>query len=141
MFEILNAEISLLGIVLAAIANMALGMFWFNPKVFGSYWMSLVGKKVEELEGKPQDYFFSILKALITATGLAFLISYVSQINFSWNIILVSIFVSFFVWVSFILMGSLNPVIWEGRNKNLYFLNMSHELVSTLLMGLIVALV
>ncbi len=45
MIQLLGAEISLIGVALAAVANIILGMIWFNPKVLGTYWMKLINKK------------------------------------------------------------------------------------------------
>ncbi|MDQ7020805.1 MAG: DUF1761 domain-containing protein [Candidatus Dojkabacteria bacterium] len=63
MIEVLNAEISVIGIVIAAIANIFLGMIWYGP-LFGKEWMRLVGIKKEDTEPNPSSYAISIGSAL-----------------------------------------------------------------------------
>ncbi len=122
MIELLGAEISVIGLVLAVVFNTILGMIWFNPKVFGNYWMGLIGKKIEDLESSPLDYILSMIKALVTAIALALFISYTGQNVEELDNVVLTLFVAIISWFGFIAMGSLNPVIWGGEVKNYIYL-------------------
>ncbi|MCA9386737.1 DUF1761 domain-containing protein [Candidatus Dojkabacteria bacterium] len=141
MFELFNAEISVIGLVLAAIVNMLIGMLWFSPSFLGKKWLQLVNKSADDLQAMPLDYVLSIIRSLLVALGLNIFISYtVNSWAQSTSVVSISVFVGFIAWLSFVAMGSLNPVIWEGRRKQLYAFNMMHELVSTISMAIVVGL-
>ena len=155
MLQVFNAEISIVGIVIAAVANIIVGMLWYGP-VMGNQWMEAVGKKKEELVAKGSDYAFSIVSALITATFLSFLISYAFVnaqliptaealgedfiLSGAWGDIVTAIIVSVFVWLVASLPLLVNRKVWEGTNLNLVLINGVHNLVSLLVMGIIVTL-
>ncbi len=60
--------------------------------------------------------------------------------NLGWNILSVSVFTAVLVWFGFTAMGSLNPVIWKGRNSKLYMFDMTYELASILISAVILGL-
>ena len=48
-------EINLIAVLLAAVAMMAVGFFWYSPKGFGKQWMQLSGitpDKISEAKKK-----------------------------------------------------------------------------------------
>lgn len=154
--EILNANIDLLGVVVATVANIVVGMLWFGP-LMGAKWMALVGKTKDQLEAKPMDYAYSILIGFTTALFLAFFIYYAGVAGGVGELIkqapdfngilygtankyVGATIVALMVWVGFVVTSSANLVVWEGRNKMLFLLNIAHHLLSLVVMALVYAL-
>lgn len=45
----MEIEIRLIAVLVAALAGMMLGAFWYSPVAFGKAWMDSIGKSEEEL--------------------------------------------------------------------------------------------
>ena len=43
-------EINLVAVIIASVANMALGYLWYSPTLFGKEWIQLMGYTKESLE-------------------------------------------------------------------------------------------
>ncbi|MDQ6985089.1 MAG: DUF1761 domain-containing protein [Candidatus Dojkabacteria bacterium] len=150
MIEVLNAEISVIGIVIAAIANIFLGMIWYGP-LFGKEWMRLVGIKKEDTEPNPSSYAISIGSALLTASVMSLFISYgyisslLGDLNDGgilfgkWEDYIAGIMVAMLAWLGFIVTSSYNKVLWESSDRKLFMINAFHQLASLIIMGVIVA--
>ncbi len=159
MITILNAEINILGIILATIVSMGIGMLWYGP-LFGKIWMALVNKKLEDLEAKPTDYLSNIIAGIISAFVISLLYSYISTasaffalsqafgasetsaiLSGEWSLWLIMLFIPFVCWTAFTLPVSINRIIWEGGRKKLVALNAAHQFVTFLFMSIVIALV
>jgi hypothetical protein len=151
MVEILNAEINLLGILLAAIADIAIGMLWYSPYMFGNTWMKIIGKQETEMSATSLEYVWSVLSALISAFLLSLFIYYAnisSEVGElrdgflfgEWSAIPTGILVAIFIWLGFIVTSLSTELIWEGRNRRLLGINLGYQLVRLLITGIILAL-
>ena len=129
---------SFLGVLIAAIASMILGMLWYHPAIFGNLWMKLSGKTIKDREaqkkkGMTAQMIAAFLGNIITAFALSmiFQIAGVSSIGGAWALGVV-------IWVGFLLTTTMNPVLWEGQKLGLYMLNNFYNLINILLMSAIV---
>ena len=66
---------SILGIVAAAAAGMALGALWYAPLMFGRAWMSAIGKTEDQLGSATGPMLGSVAACLATAIALAWLLA------------------------------------------------------------------
>jgi hypothetical protein len=136
--EILNVQVSIIGTVLAVIANIVLGMAWYSRFLFGNIWMKLVQKKEGDLVMKKADIVLSLVVALLTATGLNSILQFsaeVTGLSLLPNVVASAGMLTLTIIVPF----GLNQVIWEGRDRKLFFLNIAHHFVSYVLMGAIIS--
>ncbi len=136
--EILNVQVSIIGTVLAVIANIVLGMAWYSRFLFGNIWMKLVQKKEGDLVMKKADIVLSLVVALLTATGLNSILQFsaeVTGLSLLPNVVASAGMLTLTIIVPF----GLNQVIWEGRDRKLFFLNIAHNFVSYVLMGAIIS--
>lgn len=131
-------SINPIAILVAAIASMGLGAFWYSPRGFGKTWMRLMGFTDEHVQndqkrGMAWRYVFGFLSNLVMAFVLAMYIAIATTPSaFS------GAFMGSFLWLGFIATVSSNSVLWEGKPWKLYFLNITYNLASLLLMGAII---
>jgi hypothetical protein len=72
------SQINWLAVLLAFIASMAIGFFWYMPAVLGKRWMAAIGKTEEDLKnisGGAGIWLPMMVTAALTAILLAVLIS------------------------------------------------------------------
>lgn len=163
MFFLLNSPVSIVGILLAALSIMIVGMIWFHEKAFGNVWLRLIGKKKEELKSNPTDMIFAAVGALVMAKILAIFIGYAIMTSafmgiFSafggdsstmgtnilggiWSPVVTAIVTAVLAWLGFVIPSALNLVVWEGRDKKLFAFNMAHLLVAMVVASIVYVLV
>lgn len=137
-FEILGVTVSLVAILLAVLANMALGMFWYSEAAFGKQWMKLIGKEKSELSMGSKDIVAAIVVASFTAIGLNSVLQF-AQIVGDLSIITNIITTSFMITSTFALPIIFNEVIWEGRKFQHFLLNLGYHFTNYVLMSTILA--
>lgn len=166
MIYLLNAPVYLVGVLIAAIVSIVIGMLWYSPKVFGKKWLEIRGKKMEDLKSSPTDMVYATLGALAMSLVLAIFIGYVimgsaftlfvdgylnsAQENVvgpamilggAWSPIVIGIVVAFLAWLGFVIPSALNGVIWEEGNKKLFVFNMTYLLVNLIVMSVVYIIV
>lgn len=127
-------------VLIAAIAQMVVGMIWYSPKVFGKQWMIWAGLTEEKMKaakekGMGKTYFIAFVGSLIAAYVLAYFVAYVRAADFG-----SAVYLAFKIWLGFMATKSLGSVLWEGKSTKLYLLNTIHDLVSISVMSVILAL-
>lgn len=138
----LDVQVSLLGVLLAALSSMVVGAFWYNPSVFGALWMRLTGVKMDAAKEKHMaaTFFFVFLASLLMAYVLAH-VSYLAQSFFGGSFLGNALSTAFWMWLGFVATRFYVHDAFEGRPKALTALNAAHELVTLLAMGLCIGMV
>jgi predicted CDP-diglyceride synthetase/phosphatidate cytidylyltransferase len=138
MVEIFNVELSLVAILVAIVVNMVVGMLWYGP-LFGNMWLKLVGKKKSEVKMESSDIMWSLLGGLVFATGLAFLIEYITPLV-DMSEYMAAVFVAVLGVVGFSVPLGINLVVWNGRKIELFWLDLAHQLTGGILMALTIVM-
>ena len=131
--------VSLLPVLVAAIASMVVGFVWYGP-LFGKTWISLMGfskKQMEEGKKKGMGKTYAILAigSLLTAYILAHFVKYVNAATIGDAVQLV-----FWIWLGFIVTIALGSVLWEGKSWKLFFINIAYQFVSLSIQAIILTL-
>ncbi|MEK6918423.1 MAG: DUF1761 domain-containing protein [Nanoarchaeota archaeon] len=133
------AYFNLLGVLIAAVASIILGMVWYGP-LFGKLWMKLSGikmtdKQIQEAKkkGMTAQMIAAFLGNVVMAVAISVLFSAlgVSSLGAAWALAVV-------LWVGFILTTTMSGVLWEGKSLSLYSLNNLYTLVHILMVSAIV---
>lgn len=137
-----DSSINLLPVIAAAILNMAIGMLWYSPFVFGKVWIKYMGQKQAgkadgetQLSSNPLIYVFNTIAALVFAYVLAHIMKFAFISSFSNGII-----IGFWVWLGFVVTTVLPGYLYEGRKKILFLIFISYQLVAICLMGGLLAI-
>lgn len=129
------------GIVGAMLSSMAVGSLWYAQGVFGKTWMTLA--KIE-----PKQTQDSVLKpivitavvSLITAYVLAH-VAYLANSFFKNSFLSGSLSTAFWLWAGLIAARFVTHDVFEGRPAKLTMLNIAHEFVTLMVMGLVIGLI
>lgn len=135
--------INWMSVIIAAIANMAIGFAWYSDSLFGKQWRKLSG--ISDSSGKPKGDFMVKMMGLGTVAALVmaytlthaetFVASYLGESGLT-----LGLMTGFWNWLGF--MGPLfvASYLYEQKPLKLVFINAGYWLVSILVMGVIIAL-
>jgi len=133
-------DVNFLAVLVAAIAGIAIGAFWYSPAGFGKIWMKESGFSEESLdEAKKKGMAKSFILGFVASLVMAYVLAYFVQIGGAGDIA-GALQLGFWLWLGFIATIMLNGVLWEGKSWKLYILNIAHQLVSLLVMAIILVL-
>jgi len=134
------ASINWWGVILATIASMAIGGIWYSQGVFGKTWAKLAGLK---MDGKMTAgnmaplLLIQFAASFITAYILAHFIFFMHHFyQDGW--IEDGLVTAIWAWLGFTAARLATHDMFEGRRKKLTALNLSHELITLVVMGLII---
>ena len=140
MFSEFGVSVNLVAVVIAAVANMAIGFLWYSMSVFGKPWMKLLGLTKEDLEKAKREmgpkYGIMVVASLVMACILAGIVGLAGS-----NTLVGGAKVGFAVWLGFVATIGLNSYIFESKPINLYFINVGYYLVALVVQGVILALI
>jgi hypothetical protein len=136
----MEVEINWLAVVLATASTMVVGSIWYTPKVFGNMWMQLakVDKKKAQAAGM-KPILITIAVTFITAYVLAH-VAYLSNSFFGNSFLQDALSTAFWLWLGMTAARIITHDAFESRPFKLTFLNIMHELVTFLAMGLVIGL-
>ncbi|WP_261128864.1 DUF1761 domain-containing protein [Bacillus sp. Marseille-Q3570] len=130
------AQISILGIALAAVANSMIGALWYSPLLFADKWMETAKKTKEDFSSSTANlgYLITFIGGIISAYVLSMLIQLFDPISL-WS----GATLGFLAGIGFSVVREISPTIFEGRNTMLFFISAGYHVVSLTIMGTIVA--
>jgi hypothetical protein len=128
---------SYLGILVAALAYMVIGMLWYGP-LFGKLWMKLAGIDKKSMKKMPlsagQAMFFGLLTALVMSWVLDKFVMIMGVVDLS-----TAFTAAFWIWLGFFATTQMGSFLWEGKPFKLYVLNTTHSLVGLIVMAWILS--
>lgn len=129
-------EISLLGVFLAAVASMVIGMTWYNPKVLGTAWMQMSGLSPQVMGASKTLMIVNPLIAFVANIIMAYVLAHFA---IAWGVYdwASALELAFWVWLGFQVPIALGVVLWEMKSWKLFFLNSAHQFVSVIVMSLV----
>ncbi|MEO6200089.1 MAG: DUF1761 domain-containing protein [Cryobacterium sp.] len=133
-------EINIWAVLLATASSMVIGSIWYAKRVFGAYWMGAVGHTEETMKGGGAGpiivtVFVSFITAWVLA-GTAAIVQNFYHGNFLANAVLTAVI----LWAGFTAARMITHDAFDRRPRGLTVLNIAHELVTVVIMGLIIGL-
>ena len=133
-----EVTIKLSAVLVAALAKMALGAFWYSPRVCGAKWLALMGWSGKEIRQQqrraPRAYLVTFVGALVLAYFLAHFIVLMKAQTPAYGAL-----VGVWVWLGFVATTSLSGYLFDGRPMALYAVNQGYELAAFIVMGVLLA--
>ena len=133
-------EINWLAVLLAAVSSMVVGAIWYAKPVFGRRWMKLSGiTDADTQKGAAVALILTFIVSFFTAAvlaGSAAIAQHFYEGDFFLNVVLTSII----LWIGFTASRMLTHDLFDRRPGSLTALNLGHELVTVVVMGLIIGL-
>ena len=133
-----EVNINYWAVLVAAVANMALGALWYSPLLFAKPWIAAMGASDEEMEEMkkraPRAYILSFVAAFIMSFVLAHFVDYTRATTIAQGAQ-----AGFWPWLGFVVTTGSAAVLFEGRPTKLWLINSGYYLVALLVMGVILA--
>jgi hypothetical protein len=133
-------EINVLAVIIAALSTMVVGTVWYTPKVFGNYWMRTARVNPS---GEAKDAVKPILITLVVSFISAWVLAgsaAIAQEFYGGNFLVNTLITAIILWAGFTASRFVTHDAFEGRPAGLTVLNVAHELVTFLVMGLVIGL-
>jgi hypothetical protein len=131
-------EINYWAVLIATASSMVVGSIWYAPKVFGTRWSKLANVEMGRGMGTA---VLPIVVTVVMSFFTAWVLAGASDI--AWHFYKGSFFVSavltgIALWVGFTAARFITHDAFEGRPSGLTVLNISHELVTIVVMAIII---
>lgn len=128
------------GVILATLSTLVVGSVWYTKGVFGNSWMKLIGKTEKQLsEGGVRPIIITVLVSFVTAYVVAH-VAFLSHKFFNNSFLQDSLSTAFWLWLGLVAARMITHDAFEHRPWRLTLMNIMHELVTLLVMGLIIGL-
>lgn len=137
----MEVQVNLLAVVLAMVSSMVVGMVWYAKPVFGTRWMKLVNMNDKKAkEGSTKAIGLTVVASLITAYVLAH-VTYLSNSYFANSFLQDALTTAFWLWLGFVAARFITHDAFEQRPTELTVMNVVHEFVTIMIMGLVIGLI
>lgn len=131
-------EINWLAVLLADISSMVIGAIWYAKPVFGRRWMRLTGLTDESMRtGAALPLIITFVVSFFTAAVLAGSAA-IAQHFYEGNFFLNAVLTAVILWIGFTASRLITHDLFDRRPSSLTTLNLAHELVTVVVMGVII---
>lgn len=133
----MEVEVNIWAVALAMISSMIVGSIWYARPVFGEMWIKWAKVDMKKKGSAMGPIIVTAVVSLITAYVLAH-VTYLSNQFFDHLYLQDALTTAFWMWLGFTAARMITHDAFEGRPWNLTFLNIAHEFVTLMVMGLII---
>lgn len=134
---------NLVEILVAGIAAMAIGFFWYGPALFGKQWMELKGIKAKDMEKAKKEmgpyYGLSFLGSLFTAFILSH-VMFLSQNFFGLSTFTTGMNTALWMWLGFVMPVQLSATIYGEKKWKLFAIDTFYQLAALFAMAIVITL-
>jgi hypothetical protein len=124
-------HINYLAVLVAAIAYMLIGGFWFSPMAFGKQWMKEMKFTKKDMKNWHKYTPLILIAAnFVVFWVLAFLISFLDATTW-----LTGASVGFICWLGFIAPMGVSGMLWEKKSFELLLIQNSYCVASFMFFG------
>lgn len=138
MFQLLQQEVNLAAVLVAAVAHLILGMLWWSPLLFGKQWMDLMGFKKKDMEAKKREvrkaHLVSFISALVAAYVLALIIGVLVITDPVEGAVVGAI-----MWLGFTATVTKTGMMYSGKKHSLWAIDTGYWALIFAVMGAILA--
>jgi hypothetical protein len=128
-------SVNFLGIIVAAVAYMALGALWYSPALFGNAWTRSIGKTKEQVAAdfSPINYFWALCTSFLASYGIARIMAWTNRGEIADGIIIGAL-----AGVCFVLATMGINDVFESRPKGLTMINALYHITGFIVVGIII---
>ena len=130
-------EINIWAVLVATLSTMVVGTIWYTPRVFGSWWEKAA--RVEAPANAVRAIVITLIVSFVSAWVLAGAAA-IAQEFYGGSFLVNSLVTAIILWAGFTAARFVTHDAFENRPPALTVLNISHELVTYVVMALIIGL-
>jgi len=138
----MNVEVNYLAVLLAAVSSMIIGSVWYSMGIFGKTWAKLAKVDMKrEMKSNEMTVLLgsTFIISLITAYVLAH-VTFLSNSFFGNSFLQDALSTGFWLWLGLTAVRFATHDMFEGRPRQLTFLNIGNEFATIMLMALVIGL-
>jgi protein-S-isoprenylcysteine O-methyltransferase Ste14 len=131
-------EINYWAVLLAMLSSMVVGSIWYTPKVFGTRWAKLANV---DMNRPGASAVVPIVVTLVVSFVTAWVLAGASSIAWHFyggSYLWAALATAVILWAGFTAARFITHDAFEGRPTALTVMNIAHELVTLVIMGLII---
>ena len=130
-------DVNIVPVLIAAVINMAVGVLWYSPFLFGKIWLSAIGKTKDDfgVGSAGMIYAVNTIAAVVVSYFLFILVKYSGASSLTQGAQM-----GFWVWLGFVATTVLPAYMYEMRPKRLYLIYISFQLIAFIIMGAVFSL-
>ncbi len=137
-FYFMDVTINVWAVLAAAASSMVVGSIWYSMSVFGKTWAKLAKVDMSKDRGNMvKPLAITAVASLVTAYVLAH-VSFLSNQFFGHSFMQDALTTAFWMWLGFTAARMITHDLFEGRPMKLTGLNIAHEFVTLMVMGLMI---
>lgn len=133
----MDVSVNYLAVVLAMVSSMVVGSIWYARGVLGNAWIKLAKVDMKANKSAAMPIIATAIVSLVTAYVLAH-VAYLSNSFFQNSFLQDTLTTAFWLWVGFTAARFITHDAFEGRPAKLTLINVAHEFVTLMVMGLII---
>lgn len=134
----MEVQVNFWAVLAATASTMVVGSVWYAQGVFGKQWIKLARIDMSKDRGNVfKPIAITAVVSLITAYVLAH-VTYLSNQFFGHSFLQDAVTTAFWMWLGFTATRFATHDAFEGRPSTLTIINVSNELVTFMVMGLII---
>ncbi|WP_127794774.1 DUF1761 domain-containing protein [Agromyces sp. LHK192] len=130
-------DVNYWAVVLATLSTLVIGSVWYTPKVFGTRWAELAKVDLEKVGSGVGAILTTVVVSFISAWVLA-IFTQTAWLAYGGGYLVLAIMVGVMLWAGFTAARFITHDAFEGRPPQLTLLNISHELVTAVVMAIII---
>ena len=136
----MNVEVNYLAVFLAGVSSMVVGSIWYAKGVMGKTWQKLVKLDDDKMKnGAAKALIITFVLSLVTAYVLAH-VAFLSNKFFGHSFMQDAVMTAFWLWLGLTAARMVTHDLFEQRPTKLTVMNVAHELVTLLVMGVVIGL-
>lgn len=136
----MDVQVNFLAVIAAMVSSMVVGSIWYAQSVFGKTWGKLAKINMsKDGSSAAKPIIITMVVSLITAYVLAH-VSFLSNKFFGNSFLQDALTTAFWIWLGFTAARFITHDAFEGRPMKLTAINITHELVTLMVMGLVIGL-
>ncbi|MCV2396397.1 DUF1761 domain-containing protein [Actinotalea sp. M2MS4P-6] len=133
-------EINIWAVVLATLSTMVVGSLWYSPKVFGEYWMAKAAVNRDTTTSRGAwPIVVTVVVSFVTAWVLAGATA-IAHDFYQGSFLGDAMITALLLWAGFTAARMITHDAFEARPAGLTAVNLAHELLTVLVMGLVIGL-
>lgn len=133
----MDVEINIWAVALAMVSSMIIGSIWYAKPIFGGMWAKWAKVDLKKNSNAMTPIIVAAIVSLVTAYVLAH-VTYLSNQFFDHSFLQDALTTAFWVWLGFTAARMITHDAFEGRPVKLTLLNIAHEFVTIMVMGLVI---
>lgn len=141
----MNIEVNFVAIILAIVANMAIGFAWYSPFILGKPWMKERGLTKEKMQSMQKEASKAYGMSTIAAALMSYFLYHVMVLSmnfYHYSAVQTGLTTAFFMWLGFVMPIQFTANIFaDKKNWRLFAIDTGYQLAALLGMGLVIALV